>query len=119
MDDRAPEGQDPLDLLRDCRSIDSLGMSGRHRHGRFVFALRGADALDSAVFPLSRGVARVDDRRVISGIIFVIKNGLRWQTRKAFRQIEADVASILLIALPKRSPIAHGCNRHEVARLEI
>jgi transposase len=30
-------------------------------------------------FPLSRGVPRVDDRRVISGIIHVIRNGLRWQ----------------------------------------
>ncbi len=30
-------------------------------------------------FPLSHGVPRVDDRRVISGIIFVIKNGLRWR----------------------------------------
>ena len=30
-------------------------------------------------FPLSHGIARVDDRRVISGIIFVIKNGLRWR----------------------------------------
>jgi transposase len=30
-------------------------------------------------FPQSHGIARVDDRRVISGIIFVIKNGLRWR----------------------------------------
>ena len=30
-------------------------------------------------FPLSHGVARVDDRRVISGIIFVINYGLRWR----------------------------------------
>jgi putative transposase len=30
-------------------------------------------------FPLSHGVARVDDQRVISGIVFVIKNGLRWR----------------------------------------
>ena len=30
-------------------------------------------------FPLSHGVARVDDRRVISGIVFVIRNGLRWR----------------------------------------
>ena len=30
-------------------------------------------------FPLSHGVPRVDDHRVISGIIFVIKNGLRWR----------------------------------------
>jgi transposase len=30
-------------------------------------------------FPLSQGVAWVDDRRVISGIIFVIRSGLRWR----------------------------------------
>ena len=30
-------------------------------------------------FPQSHGVPRVDDRRVISGIIFVIRNGLRWR----------------------------------------
>ena len=30
-------------------------------------------------FPLSHGIARVDDRRIVSAIIFVIKNGLRWR----------------------------------------
>ena len=30
-------------------------------------------------FPLPHGMPRVDDRRVISGIIFVIRNGLRWR----------------------------------------
>jgi putative transposase len=35
--------------------------------------------LISPSFPLSHGVARVDDRRVISGIVFVLKNGLRWR----------------------------------------
>ena len=30
-------------------------------------------------FPLSHGVPRVDDRKVVSGIIFVIRNGLRWR----------------------------------------
>jgi transposase len=30
-------------------------------------------------FPLSQGIARVDDRRAISGIVFVIRNGLRWR----------------------------------------
>ncbi|WP_412050745.1 IS5 family transposase [Hoeflea sp. Naph1] len=30
-------------------------------------------------FPLSHGVPRVDDRRVLSGIFFVIRNGLRWR----------------------------------------
>ena len=30
-------------------------------------------------FPLSHGVPRVDDLRVINGIIYVIKNGLQWK----------------------------------------
>ena len=32
----------------------------------------------SPYFPLSHGVPRVDDPKVISGIIHVIRNGLRW-----------------------------------------
>ena len=34
-------------------------------------------------FPLSHGVLRVDDRRVINGIIVVIRNGLRWRDAPA------------------------------------
>ena len=34
--------------------------------------------------PLSRGLRRVDDVRVISGIIYVIRNGLRWCDAPAF-----------------------------------
>ena len=30
-------------------------------------------------FPLSHGVARVDDLKVLSGIIYVIKHGLQWK----------------------------------------
>jgi putative transposase len=30
-------------------------------------------------FPLSHGVARMDDRRIVSAILFVIRNGLRWR----------------------------------------
>ena len=30
-------------------------------------------------FSLSHGIPRVDDRRVLSGILFVIRNGLRWR----------------------------------------
>ena len=37
----------------------------------------------SPYFPLSHGIARVDDRRVLSGIIFVIRNGLRWRDAPA------------------------------------
>jgi transposase len=33
----------------------------------------------SPYFPLSHGVPRVDDRRVVSGIIYVIRNGLQWR----------------------------------------
>ena len=31
------------------------------------------------LFPLSHGVPRVDDRRVFSGIIYVLQNGLQWK----------------------------------------
>jgi putative transposase len=34
-------------------------------------------------FPLSHGVPRVDDRQIVSGIIFVIRNGLRWRDAPA------------------------------------
>ena len=34
-------------------------------------------------FPLSHGVPRVDDRRVVSGIVYVIKNGLQWKDAPA------------------------------------
>jgi transposase len=34
-------------------------------------------------FPKSHGVERVDDRRVISGIIYVIRNGLMWKDAPA------------------------------------
>lgn len=30
-------------------------------------------------FPRSRGLPRVDDRRVVSGIVYVIRNGLQWR----------------------------------------
>ena len=34
-------------------------------------------------FPLSHGIARVDDRRIVSAIVFVIKNGCVGATRRA------------------------------------
>lgn len=36
-------------------------------------------ALISPCFPRSHGVPRVDDRRVVSGIVYVIRNGLQWK----------------------------------------
>ena len=34
-------------------------------------------------FPKSHGKPRVDDRRVLSGIIFINRNGLRWRDARA------------------------------------
>ncbi len=34
-------------------------------------------------FPLPHGIPRVDDQRVIGGILFVIGNGLRWRDAPA------------------------------------
>ena len=34
-------------------------------------------------FPLSHGVPRVDNKRVLSGIIFINRNGLRWRDAPA------------------------------------
>jgi transposase len=34
-------------------------------------------------FPRTRGIPRVDDRRVVSGIVHVIRNGLRWRDASA------------------------------------
>ncbi|MGH6849951.1 MAG: transposase, partial [Methylocella sp.] len=33
----------------------------------------------SPSFPLAHGVPRVDDRRVVSGIVYVIRKGLPWK----------------------------------------
>lgn len=38
-------------------------------------------------FPLSHGIPWVDDRRVFSGILFVIRNGERW------RDVPAELCS--------------------------
>lgn len=34
-------------------------------------------------FPLSHGMPRMEDRRVLSGVVFVIRNGLRWRDAPA------------------------------------
>ncbi len=45
-----------------------------------LFLLSEAQMARSApYFPLSHGVPRVDDRRVVSGIVYVIRNGLQWK----------------------------------------
>jgi transposase len=44
----------------------------------FVFRKRRRARIE-LYLPLSYGIPRVDDRRVISGIVFLIRNGLRWR----------------------------------------
>ena len=45
-------------------------------------------------FPLSHGVPRVDDRRIISGIIFVIQGGLRWRDGRRWQRFRRCKASL-------------------------
>lgn len=46
-------------------------------------------------FPLAHGVPRVDDRRVVSGIVYVIHNGLqRKDAPKALRAVQDPVQSL-------------------------
>jgi transposase len=33
----------------------------------------------ASFFPLAHGVSRVDDRRIVSGIVYVIKHCLQWR----------------------------------------
>ena len=44
-----------------------------------VFLSRARMRRIEPFFPRARGLARVDDRRVISGIIYVIRHGLQWK----------------------------------------
>ena len=37
-------------------------------------------------FPLAHGVPRLDDQRVVSGIVYVIRNGLQWKDAHRIRQ---------------------------------
>ena len=46
--------------------------------GLFLLSVRQMARI-SPFFPLAHGVPRVDDRRVVSGIVYVIKNGLPWK----------------------------------------
>ena len=45
------------------------------------------------LFPKERGVKRVDDRKVLSGIIHVIQKGLRWVDAPAATKPSVTVAA--------------------------
>ncbi len=46
--------------------------------GLFLLS-ENANGSDSSAFPAATRVPRVDDRRVVSGIVYVIKHGLQWK----------------------------------------
>ena len=72
-------GSGPIKLLPGRSAADSL-MGGRTPSMSDLFWLSERQlAKIEPHFPLSHGVPRVDDRRVISGIVHVIRNGLRWR----------------------------------------
>ncbi len=72
-------GSGPIKLLPGRSAADSL-MGGRTPSMSDLFWLSERQlAKTEPHFPLSHGVPRVDDRRVISGIVHVIRNGLRWR----------------------------------------
>ena len=54
-------------------------------------------------FPLSHGIARVDDRRVISGIVFVIRNGLRWRDAPGEPQDGSSVFNKIFAELARKA----------------
>ena len=63
-----------------------IGSEGSDSPWRKVVAMEGLFLLSARqmrriapYFPLSHGVPRVDDRRVVSGIVYVIHNGLQWK----------------------------------------
>ena len=69
-------------------------------------------------FPRTRGIPRVDDRRVVSGIVHVIRNGLRWRDAPAVYGPHKTLQ-------PVRSLVPHGylrpnlrqpCGRERPAR---
>ena len=58
--------------------IDLVATQGGIATGDLVLLSEARMRRIESYFPLSHGIPRVDDRRIVSGIIFVIRNGLRW-----------------------------------------
>ena len=71
-------------------------------------------------FPLAHEVPRVDDRRVVSGIVYVIKHGLQWKDapkgygphntfyNRFIRWSRLGVFDSIFAASPARAPSPSG-----------
>jgi len=66
-------------LLQDFFLIVMLPIDEEHSMSDLFWLSRSQLQRIEPYFPLAHGVPRVDDQRVISGIIHVIRNGLRWR----------------------------------------
>lgn len=67
----SPAASDSLFAARECSMADIFWLTDAQMERLKPF------------FPLSHGVPRVDDKRVLSGIIFINRNGLRWRDAPA------------------------------------
>jgi putative transposase len=59
--------------------VDSMAAPGRLLVDDLFMLSEAQMRRIAPYFPLSHGIPRVDDRLIVSAIIFVIKNGLRWR----------------------------------------
>jgi len=50
-------------------------------------------------FPLAHGVSRVDDRGVVSGMIHVARDGLRWRGAHAFHGLQKNLYNMFIRTL--------------------
>jgi transposase len=70
-------------------------------------------------YPLSFGIPRVDDKRVLSGIIFVIRNGLRWRDAPKDYGPHKTICNRLIrcsrLGVFNRILYRHRRNRHPLA----
>ena len=51
-------------------------------------------------FPLAHGVPHVDDRRVLSGIVYVIRNGLQWKDAPKAYALPYPAIQCVLVRYP-------------------
>lgn len=75
-------GSAPINFLAE-RCLDLLALLGDAAMSDLFLLTEAQMRRIESYFPLSHGVARVDDQRVISGIIFVIRKGLQLARRAA------------------------------------
>lgn len=84
----------------------------------FIWLLEPQMRRIEAYFPLLHGVPSVDDRRIVRGVIFVIRNDLRWRDapseygphmtiyNRFIRWSRMDVFKVIFASLkvPQRQP---------------